>query len=358
LKANMILIAGHVCLDMIPALGGALPEPGQLAQVGPLHVAGGGAVANVGIALHRLGVPVRLLARVGDDPLGTLLREVFRREHPDLAAGLLAVAGQATSYTVVVSPPGEDRRFLHCPGANDSFDADDITPATLAGCTHLHFGYPTMMRRMFEDNGDRFVELLSRARHAGLTTSVDLTHPDPDSPAGRADWPAILARALPLIDLFCPSLPEVQMVMRRPNATSAQLAQLFLDLGCSIALIKNGTHGLYLHAASETHPRFTAWQRLRLHAPCFQVHVKGTTGSGDTSIAGLLAAIHRNLPPAQCLDIASAVGACCCEALDAVSGIRPWDATLDRINAGWPRHPPADNSPPTMPVADNPPATA
>jgi hypothetical protein len=34
---------------------------------------------------------------------------------------------------------------------------------------------------------------------------------------------------------------------------------------------------------------------------------------------------------------ATAVGACNVEAADSLSGIRPWQATLDRVAAGWPR---------------------
>jgi len=74
-----------------------------------------------------------------------------------------------------------------------------------------------------------------------------------------------------------------------------------------------------------------------LWAPCFRVEVVGTTGAGDAAIAGFIAGLLRGLAPAATLTAAVAVGACNVEAADALSGIRPWDETLGRIAAGWPR---------------------
>ena len=73
--------------------------------------------------------------------------------------------------------------------------------------------------------------------------------------------------------------------------------------------------------------------------PCFDVQVIGTTGSGDSTIAGFLAAILHDLPPDKALQAALAVGACNVEAPDALSGLRSWEATLERIHAGWKQKP-------------------
>lgn len=342
MASERILVAGHACVDLFPEMSSALPEPGGLAQVGALRFSGGGVVSNVGLALKRLGVPVRLLARAGDDPLGQSLREVYRREGVDSAdeLSLVTVPGGMTSYSVVIQAPGEDRRFLHCPGVNDTFEGSDVSPETLAGCRHLHFGYPTIMRSMWADGGLGLAGLLRRARDAGLSTSVDLSYPDPESPAAKADWDAILTRVLPHVDVFCPSVPEVRLILRADRAGVEDLASMLLgraNAGTAIVL-KDGERGLYCRTGKKTSEWAPpGWDDVEMRAACYRVRVAGTTGSGDATIAGLLAGLYEGLPPREALDLACAVGASCCEAIDAVSGIRPLAETRARMNRGWER---------------------
>src|SRR5208283_2237817 len=87
------IVAGHICLDIIPTLSAgddALQyRPGVLVEVGPAAVATGGCVSNTGQALHRLGVRTRLAGTVGDDAFGIVVRDVLARSGADLAGGLL-----------------------------------------------------------------------------------------------------------------------------------------------------------------------------------------------------------------------------------------------------------------------------
>ena len=52
-----VVIAGHVSLEVFPTLYGPVKiEPGRLVAVGPVALSTGSAVANTGVAFHRLGV--------------------------------------------------------------------------------------------------------------------------------------------------------------------------------------------------------------------------------------------------------------------------------------------------------------
>jgi len=83
-----------------------------------------------------------------------------------------------------------------------------------------------------------------------------------------------------------------------------------------------------------------AWLSLEELAPCFRAsRVAGTTGSGDCTIAGLLAALLRREDPVTVATCATAVGACSVEAPDATSGVPPWADVAERLAAGWPRLP-------------------
>lgn len=366
------VVAGHICLDVIPSLD-HLPEgkfsslflPGHIISTGPATFSTGGPVSNTGLALFRLGVPARLIAKVGADPFGKIVRGLVESFDPALVGGLVSAPDQSTSYSVIVSPPGIDRIFLHCPGANDTFCADDIDYTLAAEAGLFHFGYPPIMRRMYQDGGTELAEVFRRAKATGVTTSLDMAFPDPSSEGGQVDWRAILKAALPYVDIFLPSIEELLFMLRRDNydlllqcATQgdilseitpgllSSLAQELMGMGAKIVVIKMGYRGSYLRTAGRevlagmgravpSCPQ--AWANQELWAPCFKVNVVGTTGSGDATIAGFLSALLRDFTPRQAITAAVAVGACNVEAADALSGIRPWDETSARVKSGWER---------------------
>lgn len=368
------MACGHLCIDIIPGFPppplGAPPvdwfRPGRLFNVGAPTIGTGGSVSNTGLSLHRLGVPTRLVARIGDDPLGSLILERIASRGKDLVRGIRVVAGETTSYSVVLNPPGIDRIFYHCPGANDTFGGADVDDAVLEGAGIFHFGYPPLMRRIYTDGGISLARLFARARERGALASLDMSLPDPASESGRVDWKAFLDRVLPHVDVFVPSIEELLFMEDRAtydrlapgggdamirSVTLAQcsaLAERALRRGVSVVLIKLGDRGAYLRtapaaallAAPSSARAGGAWKGRELHVPVFHVaSVAGTTGAGDATIAGFLASIAKGSSAEEALTMAVAVGACCVEAPDATSGIRPWDETVGRIRSGWRRAP-------------------
>lgn len=368
-----IVVCGHICLDVFPSFPRAatsletLLAPGKLVEVGPAVMTPGGAVANTGLALHRFGLPVRLVAKVGDDAFGRNVLEIFRAAGAP-TEGLVVDGMAATSYTVVLSPVGCDRIFLHCPSANDCFGAADVRDEVLTGAALFHFGYPPLMQRMYATDGTELETLLRRVRAAGVTTSLDLALPDPDSKAGQADWGRILRRVLPHVDVFLPSLDELVFMLDRPRCaalrqTSAQgaplggltvdevrgLADQAIGMGAALILIKLGVDGIYFQATTDQarlracgavalDPR--VWSGASGHAPSFEVEVAGTTGAGDCTIAGFLAALVQGVAPDEAARMAVATGAASVEQQDATSGIPPWPQLVARMAAGWKRRPP------------------
>ncbi len=355
------IAAGHMCLDIIPDLSAFAPEqfdasfrPGRLVQTGPATLTVGGSVANTGIALHRLGICTRLIARTGEDTLGTTLRQCVEQFGTGLSAGLTTRAESTTSYSLVISPPGEDRRFLHNPGANDDFAAEDVSDEALSEAGLFHFGYPPLMANMYARNGDELRKLFERAKSHGLTTSLDMAYPDPESPSGRADWLSILQNVLPYVDIFVPSFDEISYMLWKKTDISlsapllAKASNILLGMGAKIVVLKLGSRGLFLRTASRsgfTKPghAFTAslddWSDFNAWLPCYCVNVTGTTGAGDVTVAGFLAALMKGMSPLEAMKTALAAGACCVEEADALSGIRGWDETLARTQSGWKTHP-------------------
>lgn len=366
--------AGHLCLDVITDLSATSREkfeksfiPGRLMLVGPVTFSTGGPVSNVGLALTRLGIETRLMGKVGNDLFGQAVQQIVGAYGPHLTDGMVVDETTNTSYTIVLSPPEIDRYLLHHPGANDTFSAEDVRYDVVAQARLFHFGYPPVMRLMYENDGAQLVEVLRRARSTGVTTSLDMAVPDPSSPAGAIDWVTILRAALPYVDIFLPSIEEILYMLRRstynemdeaarggdflPLITPQLLSDVggeLLRLGARVVAIKLGYRGLYLRTAGEAAiqelgracpSNVTAWADKELWAPCFRADLVGTAGSGDSTIAGFLSALLRDMSPEEAVTAAEAVGGCNVEAADTLSGLRSWEETMARVAAGWARHP-------------------
>ena len=331
-----VVVAGHICLDIIPRFrGGAEFTPGRLIEVGPADLSTGGCVANVGRALHRLGVPVRLVGKVGQDPFSEVLRSLLDGDSPSLSECLVPNPNGTTSYSVVLSPAGVDRTFLHMPGENDTFRSHDVRTEHLVGAKIFHFGYPPLMAAMYENRGEELANLFQRVHELGIITSLDLSLPDPTSASGQAPWQEILPRVLPYVDLFFPSEEELSFMLRTEDIS--ELAAECTNMGAGVVVIKRGDRGLV--ATTNNRARLqhlpNDWASQSACQPCFPVQVKGTTGAGDASIAGFLLGLLEERSLRECLKTACAVGACCVEAADAVSGIQSRDDTQRRIDCEW-----------------------
>ena len=370
-----VAAAGHICLDIIPDLSGVKGAgeedsfiiPGRLLRIGPASIALGGAVPNTGIALARLGMDTTLMGKIGDDLLAKTILCALQEaglEHLDFESGMIQAKGETSSYTVVFSPPHQDRCFLHCSGANDTFSPEDLDPERFEGVRLLHFGYPTLMREIYTQP-KAFAKKLDKIREKGTLISLDVTMPDPDGPEGKLDWEDWFRTVLPFVDIYLPSLEETlfmldrerfEEVSRRLHRTVVKsgetlnpatllefseidaLAKRLLDLGVEVAGIKLGDEGIYLRTAKEP-VRITAempqnvalqWADRKLLAQCYEVPVAGTTGSGDCTIAGFLTGLLHCWPPKQTLRFAAAVGACNVQKADATSGIPSMEEVLNR----------------------------
>lgn len=334
---HRIAVAGHVCLDIVPELRErARLEPGQLVEVGPLTVSLGGSVANTGGALADLGADVTPFATVGDDELGQLLFSKLRAE--GFASPRLTLSQSlATSYSIVIQVPGVDRIFWHHTGANDEFDG---TSVDVAGFDLLHVGYPTLLPGMLMEDGRPLQQLLSRARAAGATTSLDLAVVDRASSVAALDWDAILTSAFAHTDIASPSFDDLVSALGINEPYSLQLverlANRMLADGVAVAAISAGRHGLLLRTGSAERlqsagpllaPLAESWADRSLSLPPLWVeHPVTTNGAGDASTAGLLFAISRGATLEQAAALAAASSAV------VISGARPTPAAVAALD--------------------------
>jgi len=379
INQHQAVVAGHICLDITPNFipGNAsnladILRPGRLTNVSGVALSTGGAVSNTGIALSILGIDTKLMGKIGNDYFGEgILRLVRERNLHD---GMTIADGAQTSYTVVIVPPGTDRIFLHDPGANDTFTAEDINYELTGRSRLFHFGYPTLMRAIFMDGCRELIEIYRRVKEQGVTTSLDMSLPDPTAEAGKVDWDAALKKVLPYVDVFVPSLEEILYMVDREEynrivaidggkdflnnydlSSVHKLGDKLLSYGAKVVLIKCGDKGCYLRtsdagtiksmgAAAPDNPG--DWADRELFEEIFKVpKVVSGTGAGDTCIAGFLAGLLRNFDAGQSLKLACAVGAECVQDYGALGGIKPLEVTYQKVRDGWDKVPTALKTP-------------
>lgn len=365
-----IVVAGHIGLDITPVFQADKKRsvsqvfcPGKLIRTEHAIVHTGGVVSNTGLALQKMGANVRLAGKLGDDALGKLLFAMMQ-EH-GMERDLVIDAEAATAYTIALAPPGIDRIFLHGAGANDTFVTSDLSDELLAGAAVVHFGYPPLMKRMYENDGEELCKLCARVHANGAALSLDMAAVDPDAAEGKADWHKILERVLPQVDFFVPSIEELCFMLDRArydtwmaragDADVTELLDLETDirpiaeeamaLGAKILMLKCGARGIYYQTADaeklavippDTGLDVAAWAEKSGFQGSFPPkQVCSATGAGDTSIACFLYAMLEGYPPERCIALAAAQGASCVETFDALSGLHTLEELEQRLADGW-----------------------
>lgn len=365
-----IIVAGHICIDITPIFPdkkvNSLNEilaPGKLVQTGNADVHTGGAVANTGLALKILGADVSLMGKIGCDSFGDMICGILQKYEAD--EHMIRAAEESTSYSVVLAVPGIDRIFLHNPGANNTFCASDISPDALSDAALFHFGYPPLMRAMYENDGEQLLTLMQSVHNSGVATSLDMAAIDADTEAGRLDWNSILKKVLPHVDFFVPSVEELCFMLDKERFTKWQeraqgkditeildiekdvkpLADICMSYGVKVLLIKCGAPGIFYKTAnakafSEISPRIGLDTSVWADKEGFEKSyvpdcILSGTGAGDTSIAAFLASVLNGETIETAVQLATATGACCVTAYDALSGLKPLDELKDKIRSGW-----------------------
>lgn len=366
------IAAGHICLDITPAFKsreekgiGDIFVPGLLVAMDQAKVSTGGAVSNTGAGLKLLGADVELMGMVGEDAFGQIIKNELEK-YGVRSDSMIVRKDCGTSYSVILAPPGIDRIFLHHTGANDEFTLEDIDLEKVKEANLFHFGYPTLMRKMYMDNGKEFIRLLKAVHETGAAVSVDMSMFEEDTDVGRQDWDHILRKAVPYIDFFVPSVEELCIMLDREryhewkerakgkDITSVldierdvkPLADRLLSYGAKVILIKCGAPGVYFRSADRERllqigggigkEIADSWAEKEHFEKSYLVEkVVSGTGAGDTTIAAFLAAVLEGKTWQDALHLAAAAGALCVQTYDALGGILPLSEIQKRIDSGW-----------------------
>ncbi len=270
-----------IAVERLPTRDGKVN--GELLQ----RVAGGMA-GNVAVALARLGVPVRVLGRVGDDEEAAFVLDGLARAGVDTTFVVRLAGVRTFSCVGLLTPDGEKSLVkLMTPAYRPM--AADITDAACAGVTHLHLtsvGDPALCRRVVD-----------AARAVGATTSLDVERAD--CPPGADDLAAAIA-GFGLV--FCNAESRSVLDDRLGAALAATVPALVTTLGKVGARVEVGGRPV--------------------EASGFEASALDTTGAGDCFAAACLhARLAQGLDWPAALRFANRAAALSTEGLGAQSAL-------------------------------------
>jgi ribokinase len=121
-----LLVVGSANADLVVGVD-RRPGAGETVLGSDLVVHPGGKGANQAVAAAKLGARTALLARVGDDGHGALLRDSMESAGVD-PSGVL-VGGAPTGVALITVDPSGDNSIVVSPGANGRLTPDDVRAA-------------------------------------------------------------------------------------------------------------------------------------------------------------------------------------------------------------------------------------
>jgi sugar/nucleoside kinase (ribokinase family) len=158
---------GDLVLDVIVRLQQPL-SPGADA-ISRVVLRPGGQGANVAAWVAELGGCARFLGKRGDDDAGRLVAARVAAYGVELAG---PVAREGNGVVVSLVTPDGERSMCSDRGVAPDFHPDELDPAWLAGCGHLHVSGYALLREPVRFAAARAVEL---ARGDGARISIDLS---------------------------------------------------------------------------------------------------------------------------------------------------------------------------------------
>ncbi|MEV6336714.1 carbohydrate kinase [Nocardia vinacea] len=262
---RIVAVAGEALVDLMPT-----GVPGQFQAVP------GGSPANVAVGLARLRTPVRMLARLGADPLGGRIRKYLQDN--DISLDHVVAAAEPTSLAVVdVDAMGTAHYDFRIDATADWQWTDaELAHAVDDAVVALHTGSLAMM---LPPGAAPLLRLVERARRTA-TISYD--------PNFR---PHLMARTtarerievlLQLADVIKVSAEDLAWLY--PHTAPEDILVDWAAHGPALVVVTLGPDGCLAATGADPTPMYRSGK---------QVPVVDTVGAGDAFSAGLLAGLYR-----------------------------------------------------------------
>ena len=276
----------------------ALPRPGELVAVDTIKTKAGGCAANVAVDLCKQDLSVDLVGCVGRDAAGETLVKALQIAGVNCDR-LIHTPSYPTSETIILLVEGEDRRYIHTFGANQTFSVYHIDGDWLAELDLFYLG------GLFAMPGvqlDELLTLLHFCREHEVVTVVDVV-----LPKGFVYAPEV-QDLLPYIDWFLPNDTEAAILTGRSDAWEAM--QVLRSWGANGLVITLGARGSLGVRGDE------CW-----HCGAYPWQTVDPSGAGDAFASGLITGLVNGWEFPRSLMYASALGASATRAIGTTDGV-------------------------------------
>ena len=293
-------------LDVV-ALGEGMLEFNQTEAGRPEYLQGfGGDTSNVVIAAARAGVRTAYLSRVGADPFGTRLMELWAREGVDIRGVARDEQAPTGIYFVTHGPNGHEFSYYRAGSAASRMTSDWLRagPAAqiIASAQFLHVSGISLA--ISASARETVYTAMQLAREAGTRVAFDTNLRLKLWSLDRAR--SAIEAAIAWSDVFLPSLEDITTLtgLSDPDA----IADWGHALGARQIVLKLGDRGVLTSADGERH-RLAGWQ----------VPLVDATGAGDCFCGNLLAQLSAGASLPEAARYANAAAALSVQGFGAVA---------------------------------------
>ena len=284
--AKRVVVVGSINLDLVAAAR-TIPLAGETVMGNAFHTFPGGKGANQAVAAAKLGAPVTMIGRLGNDAFGTQLRTSLHEAGVDTSA--VEVVETSSGTALITTAEDGQNAIVVVAGANAL-----LSPRELEKHVDVIRDAGIILTQL-EVPLETVEYLGTLARRENIPLMLD--------PAPARALPAAL---LACVDWLTPNETETRTLLGgAANDLAAgdleDAAQRLLKRGARNVLLKLGERGCYVALASGE----------RVHVPAHRVKAVDTTAAGDAFNGAFATALL--------------------EGKDAISGVQ-WASTVAAIS--------------------------
>ena len=299
-----IVVVGSINMDLV-ANTPRIPLAGETILGRDFQTHHGGKGANQAVAVGRLGYPVSMIGRVGDDAFGTELRAGLESAGVD-TTGVATSSGASGVAVIVVAESGENS-IVVIPGANAH-----VTPADLDANIEM-IRSAGMVLAQLEIPLETVLHLARICARENVPLILD--------PAPAAKLPAELLKN---VTWFTPNETEAAFFIGDPsNSTkeSPEIAKSLMNKGIRGVVLKLGARGAYLASPDGAMASIQP----------FRVRAVDTTAAGDCFNGAFAVGLLMGKDHAESARFAAAAAAISVTRVGAQSSMPALNEVLDML---------------------------